>query len=144
MSVGKRQSRASRARDVALFRYALIRSLADPGLSSAERGVLVRELAGRVHTGPFGEPVRVSRASLDRWIRAWRAGGFDALLPTERQVQPRTDAGVLELAERLKRERPARTAAHIVAIIDQERGGAPSARAGERPVGPPAPHRRPG
>jgi len=132
MSVGKRQSRASRARDVALFRYALIRSLADPGLSSAERGVLVRELAGRVHTGPFGEPVRVSRASLDRWIRAWRVGGFDALLPTERQVQPRTDAGVLELAERLKRERPARTAAHIVAIIDQERGWAPSARTVQR------------
>jgi putative transposase len=96
--------------------------LADPGLSSAQRGVLVRELAGRVHTGPFGEPVRVSRASLDRWIRAWRAGGFDALLPTERQVQPRTDAGVLELAERLKRERPARTAAHIARVIEADHG----------------------
>lgn len=132
MSVGKRQSRAGRAREVALFRYALVRSLADPRLSSAERGALVRELAGRVHTGPFGEPVRVSRASLDRWIRAWRAGGFDALLPTQRQVAPRTDAGVLELAQRLKRERPARTAAHIVRIIAQERGWAPSARTVQR------------
>jgi putative transposase len=132
MSAGNKQSRAGRARDVALFRYTLVRSLADPQLSSAERGALVRELAGRVHTGPFGEPVRVSRASLDRWIRAWRAGGFDALLPTARQVAPRTDAGVLELAERLKRERPARTAAHIVAIIDQERGWAPSARTVQR------------
>ena len=44
----------------------------------------------------------VSRASLDRWIRAWRAGGFDALIPAERQVAPRTDAEVLELAARLK------------------------------------------
>jgi putative transposase len=132
MAEGTKQSRASRARDVALFRYALVRSLADPRLSSAERGVLVRELAGRVHTGPFGQPVRVSRASLDRWIRAWRTGGFDALLPTEQQIQPRTDAGMLELAERLKRERPARTAAHIVRIIEAEQGWAPSARTVQR------------
>ena len=39
---------------------------------------------------------------MDRWIRAWRAGGFDALIPAERQVAPRTDAEVLELAARLK------------------------------------------
>jgi putative transposase len=76
--------------------------------------------------------VRVSRASLDRWIRAWRADGFDALLPTERQVQPRTDAGVLELAERLKRERPARTAAHIARVIEADHGWAPSARTLQR------------
>src|SRR5215207_1511320 len=127
MSSG-RKSRASRARDIALFRYALIRPLADPALSPSERGKLVRQLASRVHVGPLGEPVTVSRASLDRWIRTWRAGGFDALIPAERQVQPRTDTGVLELAVRLKRERPARTAAHIARIIEQDRGWAPSAR----------------
>lgn len=132
MSSSGRKSQASRARDVALYRYALIRPLADPALSPAERGQLVRELAGQVHVGPFGEPVTVSRASLDRWIRAWRAGGFDALIPAERQVQPRTDTDVLELAERLKRERPARTAAHIARIIVQERGWAPSARTLQR------------
>jgi putative transposase len=113
---------------VALYRYALIRPLADPGLTPAERGVLVRQLAAQVHIGPFGEPATVSRASLDRWIRAWRAGGFDALIPAERQVQARTEAGVLDLAAALKRERPARTAAHIARIIAAERGWAPSAR----------------
>ena len=66
---------------MALFRYSLIREAADPGLSTRQRGRLVRELAAREHAGPFGEPVRVSRPSLDRWIRAWRAGGFDALAP---------------------------------------------------------------
>jgi len=115
-----------------LFRYALIRPLADPALTPAERGALARELAARVHIGPFGEPVTVSRASLDRWIRAWRAGGFDALIPVERQVQPRTDAAVLELAARLKRERPSRTAAHITRIIEQSQGWAPSARTLQR------------
>jgi putative transposase len=106
--------------------------LADPALSPAERGRLVRQLAAQVQIGPFGEPVTVSRASLDRWIRAWRAGGFDALIPVERQVEPRTDASVLELAERLKRERPARTAAHVARIIAAERGWAPTARTLQR------------
>jgi putative transposase len=83
----KQPSRAARAREVALYRYALIRPLADPALSPAERGRLVRQLVAQVHLGPFGEPVTVSRASLDRWIRAWRAGGFDALVPAERHVE---------------------------------------------------------
>ena len=132
MSTPKRKSRADRARDIALYRYSLIRPLADPGLSPTERGRLVRELAAQVHLGPSGEPVTVSRASLDRWIRAWRAGGFDALIPAERQVAPRTEAEVLELAARLKREHPARTAAHIARIIEAEQGWAPSPRTLQR------------
>ena len=132
MSTPKKKSRAERARDVALYRYSLIRSLADPQLSATERGRLVRQLADQVHLGPCGEPVTVSRASLDRWIRAWRAGGFDALIPAERQVAPRTDAEALELAVRLKREHPARTAAHIARIVEAERGWAPSPRTLQR------------
>ena len=77
-----------------------------------------------MHLGPSGEPVTVSRASLDRWIRAWRAGGFDALIPAERQVAPRTEAEVLELAARLKRD----TGAHRRAHRPDRRG-----RAGGRP-----------
>ena len=127
-----RKSRASCARDVALFRYSLIRPLADPGLTATERGVLVRELAAGVHVGPAGESVRVSRSTVDRWIRAWRTGGFDALVPPVRQVNPRTAADALELAAALKRERPARTAAHIVRIIEARQGWAPSARTLQR------------
>ena len=47
-----KKSRADRARDIALYRYSLIRPLADPGLSPTERGRLVRELAAQVHIGP--------------------------------------------------------------------------------------------
>src|ERR1700675_2562288 len=64
-----------RHRDVALFRYSLIREAADPALTKTQRGALVRALAARDHTGPSGERVRVSRNTLDRWIRNWRAGG---------------------------------------------------------------------
>jgi putative transposase len=127
-----RKSRASCARDVALFRYSLIRPLADPALTAAQRGALVRELAAGVHVGPVGDLVRVSRSTLDRWIRTWRSGGFDALIPPVRHVHPRTAADALELAVRLKRERPTRTAAHIVRIIETSQGWAPSARTLQR------------
>ncbi len=125
-------ARMRRARAVALFRYALIREAADPGLSTRQRGRLVRELAARDHAGPFGEPVRVSRPSLDRWIRAWRSGGFDALAPLSRQVTPRTPAEVLHLAAALKRENPARTAAQVARVLRASGGWSPSERTLQR------------
>jgi len=103
--------RAERARAIGLFRYQLTREAADPALSTKERGKMVRELASREHTDPFGRRVRISRQTLDRWIRDWRAGGFDALVPSPRQCTPRTPAEVLELAVALRRENPDRTAA---------------------------------
>ena len=124
--------RAERARAVALFRYALIREAADPGLSTRQRGRLVRELAAREHAGPFGEPVTVSRPSLDRWIRAWRSGGFDALAPPARQVTSRTPAEVLGLAAALKRENPARTAAQVARVLRASGGWSPSERTLQR------------
>jgi putative transposase len=111
------ESRADRAREVGLFRYALIREAADASLSTRQRGRLVRDLAAREHTGPFGERLVVSRVTLDRWILTWRRGGFDALLPSTRNCDPRTTAATLELAAALKREVPARTAAQIAAIL---------------------------
>lgn len=63
---------AERDRDIALFRYALIRAAADPALSTRQRGLVVRELAATEHIGPFGAPVRYSRESLDRWMCATR------------------------------------------------------------------------
>ena len=76
-------------------------------------------------SGPDGRLVRVARATLDRWIRAYRHGGFEALVPRPRVVAPRTPAEVLELAFALKRERPERTAAQVREIM--------LATAGERP-----------
>jgi putative transposase len=104
-------------RELGLFRYALIRDAADPALSKAERGRLVRALAAREHVGPDGRLVRIARGTLDRWIRAYRDGGFEALVPRPRVVAPRTPAEVLELAFQLKRERPERTAAQVMEIM---------------------------
>jgi len=124
--------RAQRARDVALFRYALVRQAADPGLSKRDRGELVRQLASVEHAGPSGTPVRVSRPTLDRWVRAWQVGGFDALVPSPREVTARVGADALELAAALKRENPRRTAVQVAAIVARHLGWAPSVRTLQR------------
>jgi putative transposase len=102
-----------RRREIGLFRYALVRPAADAGLSNAQRGRLVRAVAEGEHLGPDGRLVRVSRSTLDEWIRAYRHGGFEALVPRPRRVKPRTSLRVLAIAVALKQERPERTAAQV-------------------------------
>lgn len=128
----ERRRRAERARRVGLFRYELIQEVIDPQLSARQRGKLVRELSEATHTDPFGQRVRVSRPTIDRWIRWWRAGGFEALVPAPARVLPRTPVEVLEVAVALKRENPERTAAQIGRIMRAQSGWAPSERTLQR------------
>jgi len=122
-----------RRRETGLFRYTLIRDAADPMLSKAQRGRLLRALADREHVGPDGRLVRVSRTTLGRWVRAYRHGGFDALVPRPKVVAVRSPAETLELAFALKRERPERTAAQVHEIMlttagDRDRDRVPGLR----------------
>jgi putative transposase len=103
-----------------------------PGLSMRARGRLVREIAGGEHTDPSGRRVRISRDTLDRWIRAWRRGGFDALVPSPRQSSPRLPAEIIELALRLKRENAERTAAQVRRLLRTQLGWAPGERTLQR------------
>lgn len=107
------------AEALALHRWAVIAEAANTRLSAAERGVVVRALAATAHTHPDGEPRHYSRATIDRWIRAWRAGGLAGLRPVAR-----ADTGAVraypELAEEaaaLRRELPARSGAQIARIL---------------------------
>jgi putative transposase len=125
-------ARRQRAQTIALWRWALIEPAMDPALTSRQRGAIVRRLAGREHAGPSGQMVSVSRKTLDRWITARRAGGFDALVPAPRQCTPRTDPQVVELAVGLKKENPARTAAQVRRVLAAQLGWAPSERALQR------------
>ena len=126
------ERRGSRAEDVALFRYALVREASDEKLSKAERGRIVRGLAEGTHTGPDGTLVTVSRPTIDRWIRAYRASGFAGLAPSKRRTEPRTPAGLLMLACDLRREDPARTAAHIAEMLTASHEWSPHPRTLQR------------
>ena len=121
-----------RADDVALFRYGVVREAADPRISKAERGRVVRSMATITHTGPTGEPVQVSRCTIDRWVRAYRAGGFAGLRPAPRRVEPRTPAVALELAVKLRKEDPLRSGAHIAEVLRVAQGWSPHPRTLER------------
>lgn len=118
--------RRQRAQQVALFRYQLICPALDPDLSTKARGRIVRAIAAGTHPGPFGGQHSYSRDSLDRWIRRYRAGGFDALAPSLREPGSRIDTGVLDLAVALKRENPERTAAQVARILRASSGYSPS------------------
>jgi transposase InsO family protein len=111
---------------VALFRYQVICAALDPGLSTKARGRVVRAIAAQSHAGPFGATVSFSRDTLDRWIRRYRRGGFDALAPSVRQPGTRIDAPVLDMAVALKRENPGRTAAQVARILKASTGWSPS------------------
>jgi putative transposase len=93
---------------------------------------MVRALAAREHTDPSGQPARLTRWTLDRWIRLWQSGGFDALVPSPRQSQPRTPPEVMALAAALKKENPARTAAQVQRILKAQSGWAPDERTIQR------------
>jgi putative transposase len=109
---------------VALFRFGVIAEATPERLSPAERGAIVRRIAARDHTGPDGGTRRYSRQSLDRWLRAWRKGGLQALEPAER-----SDSGALrahpelfaEVAQ-LRLELPSRSSAQIASIVLHRHG----------------------
>jgi putative transposase len=112
------------AEQVALHRWAVIAEAAAAGLGPAERGLAVRAIAAREHTGPDGSARRYSRGTVDRWVRAWRAGGLAGLRPA-----PRADVGAVrahpELAEQaaaLRLELPSRSAAQIASILFHRHG----------------------
>jgi putative transposase len=115
---------ADPAETVALHRYHVVAEATNPRLSPAERGSLVRHLARQSHVHPDGSAHVYSRATLDRWVRAYREQGLDGLRP-----QPRADLGavrrhpeLLEEAARLRQELPARSAAQISAILQARHG----------------------
>jgi putative transposase len=109
---------------VALHRYGVIAEAMNPRLGPAERGALVRQIARRPHLHPDGSERRYSRGTLDRWLRAWRSGGLEALKPSER-----SDTGAVRAhpelyaeAAALRLELPSRSAAQIASILFHRHG----------------------
>ena len=112
------------AEALALWRYHLIAEALDPRLGGRERGLLVRRIAAAEHVTPAGEPRQVSRNTLDRWIRKYRAEGLAGLRdrPRSDQGSARLNPALLDEAIRLRLEAPARSAAHISEIVRARHG----------------------
>ncbi|HEY1534463.1 MAG TPA: helix-turn-helix domain-containing protein, partial [Polyangiaceae bacterium] len=74
-------------REVALFRYGVIADLTH--LEPHHRGLyaLLKEKAEREYTIPGSLRRRVATETIRGWLRAYRSGGFDALVPRARSDQ---------------------------------------------------------
>ena len=110
--------------EIALHRWAVIAEAADTRLASSERGAVVRAIAAREHAHPDGTRRRCSRGTVDRWLRAHKAGGLDGLRPS-----PRSDTGKVRAmpelfaeAAALRLELPGRSAAQIASILYHRHG----------------------
>ena len=73
---------------VALFRYGLIADLVRLEAGSKGLYALIEQKAAGAYTIPGSTRTRVAAETLRDWLKLYRRGGFDALLP-----KPRTDRG---------------------------------------------------
>ena len=92
-----RKSRASCARDVALFRYSLIRPLADPVLTAAERGLLEPgTVIAETTSGTFGLALAMQGVHLERKV----------VLVSDPVIDERGELGPQVVDERLLQDHP--------------------------------------
>jgi hypothetical protein len=110
--------------EIALHRWAVIAEAASTRLAGGERGAVVRQIAAREHAHPDGTMRRYSRGTIDRWLRAWRAGGIDALRPAARSDTGKIRAMPELFAEAaaLRLELSGRSAAQISSILYHRHG----------------------
>ena len=71
---------------VALFRYGLIADLACLKPGSKGLYALIEHKAAAEYAIPGSTRTRVAAETLRDWLKAYRRGGFDALLPKPRAV----------------------------------------------------------
>ena len=107
--------------EIALFRYGLIADLVHlpPGTKGLYQKLEAK--AAKDYTIPGSSRTRVATETLRDWLRAYRKGGFDALLP-----KPRADRGEPrrlppEVVERLLAIKEANLALSVRLVIEQAR-----------------------
>lgn len=107
--------------EIANFRYGLIAPIVTRTLNSGEQAAMLREIAGHTYDIPHSDTQKVSLRTLERYLKSYREGGWDTLLPSVRadklqckQIAP----DVLEKAMALKKEQPTRSVRQIMAILE--------------------------
>jgi hypothetical protein len=98
------------AQSVALLRYGLIADLVQMKSGSTGLYARIREKAAAEHTISGTTRTRVAAETIRDWLKRYRRGGFDALLPRRRVDRGRPRAipePVAELLCSLKEQKPA-------------------------------------
>lgn len=106
---------------IANFRYGLIAPLVSRKLEPGEQMAIMRNIVSHVYDTPEGGQRRISLRTLERYVQAYRTGGWEALLPSVRAdklTSREIPEDVLQKAVALKEEQPGRSVRQIVAILE--------------------------
>jgi putative transposase len=109
--------------ETALFRHGLIAHLIHHSPDSGRLEAELRQIAAQTYVIPHSQRTHVSIASLRRYYQAYRARGFEALLPKARRdagVPQAFDLAVLQQAIALREQQPGRTTPMLVEILKRE------------------------
>lgn len=106
---------------IAAARYALIAPVVSrqTPMAPGELAQWLRETAARQYELPGSRRQTVSVRTLERYLQAYRTGGWEALKPRPKDAKGRSklDAAVLQQAIRLRMERPARSVEQLIFLL---------------------------
>ena len=110
---------------VAEFRYSVISDFVNGiDMSRAEKSRLMGEKCERKWSIPFSQKTRISRETINHWIRIYNGGGLKALRPKDRSDQGRSramDDDTCEALICLRKEMPATTVPHLIEQMNQRK-----------------------
>ncbi len=108
---------------VAVFRHGLICRLLPKDLSDEQRRGELKRIVDAEHAIPGTTRTRIAEGTVRDWMRAYRAGGFEALRPKTRSDLGSPRALASAVAERLlelKEADPTRTIRECIALVRSE------------------------
>ena len=109
-----------KAEETANFRYRLISPIVSrEELYFGETAELIREAAGKIYQIPGSRKTRVSQRTIERYLKQYREGGFEALMPQMKSQRPlKIPQEYLDLAVALKRENLKRPVTQIIETLE--------------------------
>jgi transposase InsO family protein len=109
-----------KAEEIANFRYRLISPIVcRESLHFGETAELIREAAGKIYHIPGSRKTRVSVRTIERCLKNYRAGGFEALMPKHTGPRAvRVPQEYLDLAVSLKQENLKRPVMQIIEMLE--------------------------
>jgi putative transposase len=110
-----------RRQEIALFRYGVIAELLQQPKGALGLYARIEEKAARDYTIPGSTRTRIAAETIRHWLKAYRAGGFDALLPKARADRGQTRTLPAAVAEALLATKEANPALSVQLVIREAR-----------------------
>jgi transposase InsO family protein len=111
--------------EVAVFRYSVISDFVNGmDMGRAEKSRLMGDKCERKWSIPFSQKTRISKETINHWIRIYNAGGITALRPKDRSDRDRSramDDDTCETLICLRKELPAATVPYLIEQMNQRK-----------------------